>query len=249
MSVFLICITALNVFLWIIFIIRFKKLFSTDKVIEKAADKINKMIKDLDASTERDLYLSSEANKRIQQSIKETEEKMVLFKEASQRLRDMIAEADKINKFSNQNTSLFQDFNKINNTDYAKNINAYIKNSVKNNSPKVQIDPDSAYEVTPSSQPDLFSSEVEKSKSVLKDETILTPDGTAYKEVPLIITKVYNDDIVTPNESTQPQLENKKNILTKQILQLHDNGLSVEEIAIKLSKSITEVQMIIDINI
>ena len=76
MSVLIICLTSFNVLLWIIFLIRFKKLFSTDKVVEKTADKINKMIKSIDEATERDLYLCGEADKRINQSIEETQKKL-----------------------------------------------------------------------------------------------------------------------------------------------------------------------------
>ena len=164
MSVLIICLTSFNVLLWIIFLIRFKKLFSTDKVVEKTADKINKMIKSIDEATERDLYLCGEADKRINQSIEETQKKLELFKEASQRLKDMIAEADRINKISNQSSSLFQDFNKINNKAINKNVNEYLKNKA---APKIKTDisPDSAYELTSSNQPDLFSEENSSSKS------------------------------------------------------------------------------------
>ena len=90
MSVLIICLTSFNVLLWIIFLIRFKKLFSTDKVVEKTADKINKMIKSIDEATERDLYLCGEADKRINQSIEETQKKLELFKEASTLDRDLL---------------------------------------------------------------------------------------------------------------------------------------------------------------
>ena len=248
MSVLIICLTSFNVLLWIIFLIRFKKLFSTDKVVEKTADKINKMIKSIDEATERDLYLCGEADKRINQSIEETQKKLELFKEASQRLKDMIAEADRINKISNQSSSLFQDFNKINNKAINKNVNEYLKNKA---APKIKTDisPDSAYELTSSNQPDLFSEDNSSSKSAWKDETILTPDGAAYKEVPLVITKVYDDEYVTSDEHPQPQLENAKRNLTRKIRQLLEQDYSVEQIASELSCSETEVEMIIDMEI
>lgn len=248
MSIFIISLTAFNVLLWIIFLIRFKRLFSTDKVVEKTADKINKMIKNIDEATERDLYLSGEAEKRINQSIEETQKKIELFKEASQRLKDMIAEADRINKISNQSSSLFQDFNKINNKSAIKNVNEYLKNKPKSQ-PKVEISADSAYELTASNQPDLFSEDNSSSKNAWKDETILTADGAAYKEVPLVITKVYDDEYVTSDEHPKPQLENAKRNLTKKIRQLLEQDYTVEQIASELSCSETEVEMIIDMEI
>ena len=67
----------------------------------------------------------------------------------------------------------------------------------------------------------------------------VTQDGAAFKEVPLIITKVY-EEIPQNNEQ-----KTKKN-LSKQVQELYNNGKSVEEIANELSCSRTEVQLIID---
>ena len=113
MSVFVISVCAVNLILWIIFLIRFKKIFSTDSIIEKTREQMNKFISDIDSATDRDVYLSGEASKRIQKLLDEEDKKLEMFNEASSRLRDMIAEADRINKLSNKNSTIFGDFNKI----------------------------------------------------------------------------------------------------------------------------------------
>ena len=169
MTFFVISVLFVNLILWAILLIRFKRIFSTDKIVEKTEQQLNHLIKEIDMAADRDTYLAKETSKRINNEIEEAERKMELFQEATNRLRDMIAEADKINKGQ--------------------------KYTIKH-----VVDPDSAYEINVSNkkpeQGNLFEqnndaySDIKKSKPVQKNETIVTPDGAAYQEVPLIITKV-----------------------------------------------------------
>ena len=201
-------------------LIRFKRLFSTDKIIEKTEQKLNHLIKEIDMAADRDTYLARETSKRIKNQIEEAESKMELFKEATSRLRDMIAEADKINK--GQKYTI-----------------------------QPAIDSESAYEINVSNkkpeQGNLFEqnndtySDLRNKKSIQKNETIVTSDGAAIQEVPLIITKVYDDQ---PNKMTEA--EKKKN-LSLNVRRLFSEGMSADEISKKLNCSITEVQFIIDL--
>ena len=98
MIFFVISVLIINLILWAVFLIRFKRLFSTDQIIEKTEQKVNHFIKEIDMAADRDTYLAKETTKRIQNMLDDADRKMELFKEATNRLRDMIAEADKINK-------------------------------------------------------------------------------------------------------------------------------------------------------
>lgn len=247
MLYFIIFISLINIVLWIVFLIRFKKLFSTDAIIEKTRYQLNNLMKDIDNATDRDIQLAEETSKRLQNAVKEAEMKMNLFAEASERLRGMIAEADKINKLSNHNNSLFQDFNKISTTKpvTSRNVNSYLKNSGKKE--KKTVDPEAVYEVSIEKQPELFDSVEDNVTLNIKnpDVTIVTEEGAAFKEVPLISTKVLDEVPVQQDIGTMPR---KKNSLSKNVQNLYKEGYSVEEIASKLSCSITEVQFIIDMN-
>lgn len=219
MVFFVISVLIINVILWAVFLIRFKRLFSTDQIIEKTEQKVNHFIKEIDMAADRDTYLAKETTKRIQNKLDEADRKMELFQEATNRLRDMIAEADKINK--GQKYSF-----------------------------KPVVDPDSAYEITLKNkkpeQGNLFEntdtySKYPKTKSIQKEETVVTPDGTAYREIPLIITKVLDDE---PHKLTD---EEKKKKLPELVRKMFKDGASTEEIAANLNCSITEVQFIIDL--
>lgn len=243
MTAFIVIFSIINVIAWIILITKFKKIFSTDDIINKTRDELELMMKDIDSATDRNLYLVKESKTQIQKLIDDADRKMELFKEATQRLRNMIAEADKINKASNQSQSLYQDYNKISSLNSYQN--SYKNNSIKSNNRdrKEYVDPEASYSLKKQEQQSLFEEEPEK---IIKDEINVTPDGAAYKEVPLIITKVYEEKPVQENSvSEMPKIVSKKNI-NDTVQKLHLEGYSVDEIAIKLSCSITEVQFIID---
>lgn len=232
MSVFLLSMTILNLILWVIFIIRFKKLFSTDSIIEKTKNQMNKIIKDIDAATERDVFLSKEATARIQNVISDAEQKMEIFNQASQRLRDMIAEADKINKNSNKK-SIYKDLGsipKVETKSYntTSNINAYLKNKSE----------------TLSSTQDLVQKE-KSNVSVQKDlfdnpdvNNQIEKEDVSEKESPLIITNIVQEG--------EDEVSFDKTDLTENVKYLFNQGFDVKEIASKLSCSIIQVQFIID---
>ena len=205
MTFFVISVLFVNLILWAILLIRFKRLFSTDKIVEKTEQQLNHLIKEIDMAADRDTYLAKETSKRIKNRIEEAEQKMELFNQATNRLRDMIAEADKINKGQKYNI-------------------------------QPAVDPEAAYELNIKNkkpeQGNLFEQ---------NNETIVTPDGAAYQEVPLIITKVYDDQ---PNILSEA--ERKKN-MTATVQKLFAQGYSADEISQKLNCSITEVQFIIDL--
>lgn len=233
---------------------------------------MNQMVSDIDKTTDRNMFLVRESEKRIKEELAQADKKMELFKEATDRLRDMIAEADKINKISNNSKSLYQEINKNSfgtaggasakiasanlGIGHKKAVSSYSRE--KNRKLEAQIDPDASYELN--SQGDLFSS---SEQSIIKNETTVTQDGAAYREVPLIITKVYDETL--PQNQTQNQTQNQeqklnrfqnqadfqnqsssRHSLSEQVKQLFEQGYKAEEIAAQLSCSITEAQFIID---
>jgi hypothetical protein len=226
MTVFIIVLTLINIGLWLVFLLKFRRLFSTDKIIEKTKARVNEIEKQINTITDRNLYIAKETKNNIETMLNDVDRKMDLFKEATQRLRSMISEADKINRLSNQSLSLHQDFSKISKPKSVKKID--------------QIDKDAVYSAN--IQGDLFISN--EKLSILKDETKITPDGTAYKEVPLIHTNVL-DDIPIFN-SVESYVESKRKVSEKKVKEKYLEGLNVEQIAAELKCSVVEVQFIID---
>ena len=76
-------------------------------------------------------------------------------------------------------------------------------------------------------QPDLFTEE--------KQNMFINESGVAYKEIPLVVTKVV-DEIP----------KNQKKSLKQSVIELYNQGYTIEQITMELSCSETEVQLIID---
>lgn len=154
-----------------------------------------------------------------------------LAKETSNRIKSLLDEADRKMELFKEATSRLRDM--IAEADRINKGKAYTINPAIT---KPKIDPDAAYEVNiKSQQGSLF----EENKGVEKKEK--KEEKAGYREIPLIITKVYDEE---PPKMTEEEIKKNKNHLVRKML---DQGNSVEEIAKKLNCSITEIQFIIDL--
>jgi hypothetical protein len=230
-------ISLVSLILMIVILIRFKKLFSTDAIIEKTKAQMNRVIKDVNGNANRDLELINESSRRLRALLNEADKKMESFREASQLLRNLIAEAEK------------KSGSGAGKVVYVESVKEPVqkkseeKPKVKNNP---YVDPDASYRVrtvppAAGTQQSLFDDNEtdDGPKSILKDETLVTPEGAAYKEVPLIITKVYDDKVT----STEPK---NNRSLKENVERLFHQGMQIDDIAAELSCSTSEVQFIID---
>ena len=224
-----------SVLIMIIILFKFKKLFSTDSIIEKTRDRMNKLIADINRNANNDIELLNESTRRIRVLLKDADEKMQCFNEATERLREMIAETEKVSKKSKikriAESAIYSDAQK-------KSVQEKIKQKKNVPHEKTFIDPNSSYEVTNNES---LGALFDENDLVLKDETKVTAEGAAYKEVPLIITKVYDDNVALN--------ANSDNSLGTKVSRMYANGMTVEEIALELDCSTSEVQFIIDMGL
>ena len=264
-----IILSLITIILLSVFLIRFKKIFSTDKVIEKTKIYMEKMIKDINAQSNRDLDLVRESSNRLKALLNETEYKMEQFREAAGLLQNAIAEAEKINRLSgsaplfteNKNLEGIKPIRKPSSRRAA--LHEEKKNEGKT---EASIEPDSRFELSKPRQNSLFDSddEIEKSNaaltSLLSDETTVLPDGAAYRPVPLIISKVLDEEPSSLEASSRRQsrsegnddlkiIKTNKTDFSEQVRDLFNKGMNVEQIAEELSCSITEVQFVIDMDL
>lgn len=225
-----IILSSISIILLLIVLVKFKKEYSTDAIIEKTKSQMNRVIMDVNNNANRDLELINESTRRTRALINEADKKMEAFKEATERLRTMIAEADKVSKKGSRTLAYSE-------IDGLANIKPVGYAETKK---EIEIDPDTSFELSNPMKQQQFSFDESENNtnSLLKDETKVTNDGAAYKEVPLIITKIYNDKAMEVKQSSQP--------LNQKVEKLFQQGMQIDEIAAELSCSIAEVQFIID---
>ena len=227
-------LSLVSIILMLIILIRFKKLFSTDAIIDKTKSQMNRVIMDVNNNANRDLELLNESSRRLRALLNEADKKMENFREATQLLRNLIAEAEK-KSGSGAGKVVY-----VEETKKPSPKNTEVKTAAKTNP---YIDPDASYRVrtmppAAGTQQSLFDDvDSEEPEPILKDETIVTPEGAAYKEVPLIITKVYDDKAET---------QKSNRTLKENVERLFHQGMQIDDIAAELSCSTSEVQFIID---
>ena len=218
----LFAIVAINIVLWGVFIVRFKRLFSADDVIEKARAEMDNMIRDINNNTVRAIDIIDDRTKQLKRLIEEADRRIALARNEEAKTLTASALRDTLEK---------------------KSVSAASRraaNSYKKNSPRSRPSPDASYAVTGEAealsemQHSLFDDT--RASVRTKAEMNVTGDGASYAKVPVIKPEVYfSETPVVP----------KKNV-TKQVLEMAEMGLTIEQIAKQLSCSKTEVQMILD---
>lgn len=221
-STVLFAIVAINVALWVIFLIRFKRLFSSDDVIEKTRAEMDNMIRDINNNTVRAIDIIDDRKKQLNRLIEEADRRIALARSEEAKKISVSALRDTLDKKA------------------VSEVSRRAANTYKKNAPRSRPAPDASYAVTREGeaiserQHSLFDDRQEEVR--IKTEMNVTGDGASYAKVPVIKPDVYFSE--TP-------IVPKKNF-TKQVLEMAEMGLAIEQIAKQLSCSKTEVQMILD---
>ncbi|MBR7064058.1 MAG: hypothetical protein IKI31_02765, partial [Treponema sp.] len=163
MNYFFAFMCILNIFLWIFFFVRIRKIFSPTGEIQKIRDEMNKMVRDIDATTQRDAdiiddkilklrKLIAEADKRISLA-QEEEVKNVSLKNMKQSIAEHTYTKAVKDAFKKAQKSLFDDEDE------------YDVSSVKN---ETDFQKSSNYKEVPIIEPNIYFSDkpIQKEKSL-----------------------------------------------------------------------------------
>jgi len=218
-----IVICIFNIFMWVILLKKFKKIFSTEDIITSTRDELNRMIEDMNRNTGRDLNLADEKIKEIENVLLEAERRLgVLNSDLSRK-----SQSDEFLSSIQKNQSKYQ--SKIENQSFFSvsktPTERYIQNQLNGNSQDyVQYDSDS-------------------SKDVI-DYKNNTNNQNSYSEIEKSVESVKS----LPDISyAQNQIVPKKDF-TQSVRDLYAQGFDVEFIAKELNSTTTEVQLIIDMS-
>lgn len=236
MGVFLVSsLTLINLLLWLVFLIRFKKLFSADDIMVKFRDGMDSLIADAQRNTLSNINLIDEKIKELKAASAEAERKVAI-------LRHELENAEKGAAFQAQLN--LQTASAAPKKGRGKAAASQSSSTVSKSSKRGSSKAAAAYKQSELPGEDeavaltgLFKENAQK--SLFEDPQItVTKDGDAYGKVPIIKTKIVASD--NPIKPKKP--------FVRRVKELAELGKSVEEIASETDHSTTEVQLVLDMN-
>ena len=167
--VVILCIT--NILLWIVFLLKFKSLFSTEDIIEKTRSELNKLVMDINNNTDRNITVYNESSKNLKKIIAEAESKVNLLENRIKLLNDEIQKNNLTNVLQTNISQKKKSSHKIQEV-----ANAYKNNGITSKSSFSLTD--AGKEITNNSiQKSLFDDN--SSVDTVANVTV-NPDGTSY---------------------------------------------------------------------
>lgn len=196
----------INIILWIILAIRFKKIFSTEEIIDKTRTELNRMISDVNRNAERNITLIDERIKQLKAVSAEADRRIALAK----------SELEKKEYGSNLNSKL-------------STIGGISSSSIKNNSRSGQAAFVEKYRKE-QVQGDLFvSTEKEHEES---DSKVLDAKSS---KIPLVTPEVYMTDIPVEPKKSFNDLVKEKSQQGKSVEEIaKELGASISEVKLSL---------------
>lgn len=223
----LICIVLLAAIL-----IKFKRLFSTEAIIEKTKVQMNKIVTDINNNANMCIELINNATKRTRTLMTESDQQIDDFKEAAQILRDLISKVEQLNKPSLTNNLIYMDSLGLGNTK-SQTKKDEVKPTKEDTEKPISNKGGYKLKAYKSQQQSLFDQEIIENDNKSTQENKDTNEGDI-NLIPKIVTNIIPD-----NSSTS-------NLLDERVRKLYNSGFDVDEIAAKLSCSTSEVQFIIE---
>ncbi len=212
-----------NVVMWIVFLRNFKKLFTTDNIIEETKAEYNKLVQDFNKNTDTNLTILDDRIRTLKALVAEADKKIRLLNEIEKKgyAASALSAAISGAKVSSQNK---------------KAADAYTKSKSARS-----INPESSYGITGKAraveQGTLFDEPSQGAFSGASPiDTRVTVNvnsrGESWAEVPVVVPEVYM--------SEKPVFRKKDK--KSEIVSMYDSGMSVEDIALELMLTDTEVQ-------
>lgn len=230
----------LNIILWMVFLKKFKNLFSTDDIISSTRLEVKRMIEDVNRATVKDMDIIESQIKQLKSIIAEADRHVAMARSELERQSkaynlQTYTSSEMKKKLDVVSQSEFQPRNPASTA-----VSAYSRISDG-------LRQDESYSIT--SEGSLYlNKESSQINEEPKEKVISSPSGTqftVYEEgasvakIPQLGPKVtFADNPVKP----------KKDI-NQQIRELDEQGYSQEEIATQLQLTITEVQFSLDMGL
>ena len=232
MKFFVIFICLFNIVMWIVFLKKFKSLFTSEDIIASTKEKMERIISDMNRNVDRDITLVNDAISRLSSARNDAEKAMKLLNDMEKQSAALSSLKERISEKTSRITPYSARVEKA--YEKHKGVVSFDKKNPAESS--VVITPKGEEEVknTPV-QNTLFEENSEPLNT--RAEVTVNADGASYAEIPVVVPEIYVPD--TPVNASS------KDDLKKRILNMYDMGYSPDDIVNELSCSMTEVQFVL----
>lgn len=217
----------LNIILWFLFLSKFKKFFSTDEVLDNTRAELEYMVSDLNRIAERNIDIIDDRIKQLKAVVAEADRHILAAQNELEKQRNAANLSQRLNSRNKENVSgnLKQ-----------SNIEKYRKNSAASN----------VYSVTSEGEKQVNYRQAELFDQVESNE-IISESGTRFS-VENQQQDVTSIPVLIPNVSFADEPIERKKTYNELVHDLYVAGHSIDEIAVELNSSTTEVQLVLDMD-
>ena len=223
----------INLILWVVFLSKFKKLFTADDVIASYRQELNKLLSDIDRHTARDVAAIENVSKELKAIVAEADRHVAVAKTELERQETSKAFQQKLTSKSPRQAKQTVAQQRV--------AEGYQRGATPHPValPQDAVQPGASFAITPAGKQQLGEQGTLFDESLPPTTFTVEPSGASYGAVPML----------TPSVSFSDEPIQAKKDFGARVKELALRGETIEDIARILERSTTEVQFAIDMGI
>ena len=248
MAVLIILLCVFNLVMWLVAIVRFRKIFSTDDIISEAREQLDRLLMNINQNAERNITLIDERIRQLKEAEQEADKHIAILRGEIENAGKSKVFQERIKSISTSNDIEPVAVEEKKPRSRARSVTGAKSAPVK--TPKNQV---AAEEPLLKVRSPLASYEKES-----REQRMLGGRTSLQDEMDMIVERAGKTDFNVesadagglPNEfpkiTNAAEMIKPKKSINKQVHELSDQGYTIEEIAINLGISTTEVKLILE---
>ncbi len=224
----------LNIVLWIFFLSRYKHFFSTDEILESTREELDRMIADVNRNAGRNIDIIEDRIKQLRAVVAEADRHLAFAQAELEKQKNLAVFQQKIDTASSPRSG----------GNYKQSVAVKYKKNANLSHSNVHYDmasDDGRY--VPQTQTEFF----DQMPQNLRAGEIVSDSGTVFS-VEKENSQLKNASAAGPDVIYSDSPIEQKKSFRELVHDLNLVGHSVEEIAMELNRSTTEVQMVLDMD-